>query len=151
MTSFEIPTKPHVLKFLQTRYGRQHTITKKSAIGLILLQLLDGKIEKVNFDASDFPDRYTINVPEFYFNTKGFNISLRKRRVMAQYMEKMFMEDFKHYMDIEVGRGHNAMAGMRVYLKFYDISENDIKFETLYRTYQRYSNDTITSKKPKKK
>ena len=46
MILISIPVKNHVKKYLAKRYGTTHQVSKKTFIGLFLLQLLEKKIDK---------------------------------------------------------------------------------------------------------
>lgn len=148
--SVRIPTKPHINKYLQHRYGQQHQITKKSLFGIILLELLNTKIEKpeVRILPNDFSYGYTVLVPQRYFSTKGFNISANKKKYLAVYLEKLFMEDLQNHVDRTMySNKSTAMEAIRSFFSFYGITENDIKLESVYRNYQRYCSENIKGKK----
>lgn len=145
--SFEIAVKPYVKKFLNLKYGPEALVSKKTRIGLILIELLDSKIERSAIDVSDFTEKYTIKVSERYFNTKGFNVSYNKKKFLAVYLEKQFTEELRNYVDLQVAIGVHAIQAMRVFLRYHAITENEIKLESIYRSYQRYCGEKITDKK----
>lgn len=146
MIVIQIPVKKHVKKYLVARYGETHKISKKSFIGLFLLNLLEKKHEKPDWFESE---PYVVEVPEYYFNTKGHSVNRNHLRSLGVVLEKIFMDDFYDFVDLELRRGNNAMQSVKLFLNIYSISENELKLESMYRNYQRYSNEKIKEKKCK--
>lgn len=146
MFTIAIPVKIAVKKYLIKRYGLNHIITKKSFFGLLILELLDHKVEAPDrsFDAFE---KYEIKVPEYYFNVKGFSINRSKAKFLGNCLEKLFFEDFHAFVDLELMKGSNAMKSIKLFLAVYQISESEMKLESMYRNYQRYSNEKIKDKK----
>lgn len=145
--SFQIAVKPYVKKFLNVKYGAEAVVSKKTRIGIILIELLDSKIDRSGIELTGCSEKYTINVSERYFNTKGFNVSFNKKKFLAVYLEKQFIEELRSYVDVQLAVGVPAMRAMRVFLKYYAISENEIKLDSIYRNYQRYSDENILKKR----
>lgn len=147
MISISIPVKKHVKKYLIKKYGEVHTVTKKTFLGLLLLELINDKVEPSDRQFVNF-EKYELNIPEFYFNKKGFNIDKNKARFLGNCLEKLFLEDFHTFIDLELIKGKtNAMKSIKLFLLFYNISENDLKLESLYRNYQRHCGENIKAKK----
>jgi hypothetical protein len=139
--SINIPVKPHIKKYISVRYGNEHTLTKKSLLGILIFNILDKKTKKPEQGFADHTEKYVIQISQQYFYEKGFTITLRKRRFLAICLEKLFMEDFYAYIDISVSKMNSSAAeAMRIFLNKYDISENEVKFDSLYRAYLRHSN-----------
>lgn len=145
----QIPVKAHVKKYLSDRYGMEHKLTKTTLLGILVFNVLDKKLSKPDKDFSEFDHKYEIIVPKRYFNERGFSIDLKKRRFLAICLEKVFNEDLHLFIDTVIS-SHlkiSATQAMKIFLKKYKISENEVKFETLYRNYQRYCKENITEKK----
>ncbi|MBQ0907471.1 hypothetical protein KBJ98_02015 [Flavobacterium sp. F-328] len=146
--SITIPVKPHIKKYISIRYGTEHTLTKKSLIGILLFNVLDKKTEKPNQNFKEYSEKYLIHISPQYFYEKGFSIPLRKRRFLAICLEKLFIEDFYAYVDISVSNMNcTAVEAMRIFFKQYSISEDEIKFYSFYRQYQRHCKNGIKAKK----
>jgi len=139
--SIKIPVKPHIKKYIAVRYGEEHTLTKKSLLGILIFNILDKKTEKPDQGFADYTEKYVIQISQQYFYEFGFQITLRKRRFLAICLEKLFMEDFYSHIDIAVDKMNSSAAeAMRIFLNKYGISENEVKFDSLYRAYLRHSN-----------
>lgn len=147
MIVISIPVKPHVKKYLIKRYGTTHQVSKKTFIGLFLLQLLEKKIEK---QEKDIPNNFTyeIEVPEYYFNTKGYSVDTKKLKFLGICLEKLFVEDCNSFIDNELLKGDsNAKKAIKLFFCIYGIDENDLNLDSVYRNYQRYSGEKIKDKK----
>lgn len=152
MIQISIPVKAHVKKYLSVRYGTDHVFTKNSLLGVLLIHVLDKNCPKLDHTFKEFKEKYTIEISEQYFYRYGAEIPLKKRRYLAICLEKIFNEDFHLFIDIGVSEfGMSAAESIRKFLCKYEIGENDVKYESLYRAYQRYSNENISSKKLKNK
>lgn len=138
LVSVHIPCKIHVKKYLIGRYGPYHTMSKKSLLGTILFHLLDKKCPKANIQMHDFTEKYDIVIPEFYFNSRGFDVGYKKKQYLAICFEKIFFEDMILHMELAAAEYKTKPTeAMRKFLKRYGITENDVNFDSLYRQYQR--------------
>lgn len=147
MIQIDIPVKKHVNKYLIRRYGAVHTISKKSFVGLLVLELVNNEVKKVNYDIIHC-DKYTLLLPDFYFNTKGFTLDKNKEKFLGVCLERMFFEDFYHFVDVELAKGNlNAYKAVNLFLKLFNIHEDDVKLESMYRNYQRFCGEKIKVKK----
>jgi len=147
MISISIPVKKHVKKYLIKKYGATHTISKKTFLGLLVLELISDKVEPMDRQFLEI-EKYEMQIPELYFNKKGFYIDKNKKRLLGICLEKLFLEDFYSFVDMELAKGTgNAWKSVRLFLSIHKISENDLKLESMYRSYQRYSGENIKSKK----
>lgn len=147
MIVIQIPVKIHVKKYLQKRYGAVHQVSKKTFIGLFLLQLLEKKVEKPNKDTQNIIF-YDIEIPEFYFNTKGFYVDEKKLKYLGVCLDRLFVEDFYSFVDNELIKPNsNAMKAIKLFYSIYNLSEQDVKLESMYRNYQRYCGENIKNKK----
>ena len=150
MIVIKIPVKCHVKKYLIKRYGAVHQVSKKTFIGLFLLQLLEKKIEKPEKEAGK-GSFYDIEVPEYYFNANGYSIDNNKLKFLSVCLERLFFEDFYSFVDNELFKGElNAKKAIRLFLSIYDITENELNQDSMYRNYQRYCGENIKHKKQNK-
>ena len=146
MIKVAIPVEPHVLKFLVKKYGLCPEVSKNNLLGVEVLRALTKKYEKPeSFIPNTF--RYTVQVGEFYFNTKGHTISRNNRQHLGIVLGKLFDEAMCDHLDMAVSRNRKAMTELKYYLKFYGITEEDAKLESLYKVYQRHCRGPIKQKK----
>lgn len=137
MIEVKIPVKKYVLKYLIKRYGTLHTVSKTSLIGSLVLVALENKVEKPD---KHIPAKhqYSVSLPEFYFNTKGHTIPRNKLQYLGNCLEVLFKEDMRAYLELQVRKGLKAQPELKLFLQAYDITEDDIKLESLYKNWQRY-------------
>ena len=145
MITIQIPVKSHIKKYLSKRNGAVCKISKKTFIGLFLVEMLQKDLEKTN----PFPgDHYEVIVPEYYFNKNGYCISESKLRTIGVAFETLFFSDFYHFIDNKLQEGNtNAYKSVALFLRLYDIKEDEVKLESMYRNYQRYCGEKIKDKK----
>ena len=147
MIQISIPVKKHVKKYLIKKYGEIHTISKKTFLGLLLLELISTEADTSDIDFNGF-DRYKIDIPELYFNTKGYTINRNKLKFLGVCLERLFFEDFYAFVDVELAKGKtNAWQSVELFLNMNDINENEMKLGSMYRNYQRHCGEKIKEKK----
>ncbi|WP_289659484.1 hypothetical protein [Flavobacterium panacagri] len=147
MIQIYIPVKKHVKKYLIKKYGQNHTISKKSFLGLLLLDLINKDADTSDIDFNGM-EKYSLDLPEMYFNTKGYEISRKKLKFLGVCLERLFFEDFYLFVDVELAKGNNnAWQSVKLFLAMNDINENEIKLESMYRNYQRHCKENIKDKK----
>ena len=151
MIEISIPVKKHIRKFLIKRYGQTHKVSKTSFLGVMILELINGTFQKpekfIKITAS-----YTLQIPELYYNTKGFNIDQKKALFISNCLEKLFTESFHEFVDTQIESGRlNAYDSVKTFKEIYNISESDFKLESLYKSYQRHCGFKIKDKKNNKK
>lgn len=147
MIVISIPVKNHVKKYLIKRYGPVHQVSKKTFIGLFLLQLLEKKIEKPDKEPGK-GSFYELEVPEYYFNKNGYSIDSNKLKFLSVCLERLFIEDFNSFVDHELIKGDlSARKAIKLFFSIYELSENDLNLDSMYRNYQRYSGENIKIKK----
>jgi hypothetical protein len=138
MISVYIPVKQYIKKYLHTRYGEKHTLSKRSLFGILLFHILDKKCPKPDYNYKDYPEKYEIMISEYYFKSNGFNIGHKKKLYLALCFEKIFYEDLMLFIDIvSTDLKVKPIAAIRMFLKKYGITDLDVDFDTIYRQYQR--------------
>jgi len=143
----KIPVKPYIKKYLVRRYGVSHKITKRSLVGFMLLELLNKDIHKHKKDNLNTAT-YSFLIGEHYFKVYGFTVQKEKINFLGNCLDRLFIEDFYNFVDLELEKGHlNAYQSVSLFLKVYKIPEKDLKHDSMYRKYQRYCNENIKQKK----
>jgi hypothetical protein len=147
MVQIYIPVKKHVKKYLIKKYGEVHIISKKSFLGLLLLELIDKDADTSDIDFKGY-SKYEMDIPELYFNTKGFTINKKKLNFLGVCLERLFFEDFYSFVDVELAKGKsNAWQSVKLFLFLYNIDESEMKLDSMYRNYQRHCDEKIKERK----
>ena len=150
LISIKIPTKSHIKKFISTRYGTEHTVSKKSMLGVIIISLLDKNVLRPEYSFENCNEEYIVHISEYYMNIKGFNLSVKTVKFLSILIEKLFYEDLFMYMDLSISKFNvSAQEALGCFFKEYNISEDELNFDSVYKKYQRHCNFNIKSKKQK--
>lgn len=149
MVTIKIPCKSYVKKYLIAKYGEKHTISRNTLLGLFTLEYLE-KDFKPELGEMQFDDKYVIEIGEYYFKKKGHSISIAKRKMIGMVMERLVREEIFQFVDIQVIDGCDALESIRNYLRFYKISEDELKLDSIYKAYKRHNNFSIRELKAKK-
>ena len=93
---------------------------------------------------------YTISIPPYIVKEVGFEISVLKLKSLADMIYKVFENDLFSYIEVSVGselkfvneeyqsiNKQNVVNAIQQFLRFYDINEDDLNPESLYRTFYR--------------
>lgn len=133
----KIPVRPHVKKYISSRYGTEHTLSKRSLLGMLIFQLLDKSIERPDHQREKLSEHYCIQIPEFYTKSKGFSIGYKRAHYLGVCLERLFMEDLVQSVEILHYKGFSVAESIRTFLKQFDINENDLNYDSIYRQFQR--------------
>jgi len=128
------------------RYGTQYVASKRSLLGLQVIQALRSKYKKPLKKIPNFME-YAVEIPEHCLRTKKQAISKSNLLHLGICMGTLFDEDLCKYLDIQVSQGKKALPELKAWLTFHHINENDVKVETLYKVYQRHCKGPIKAKK----
>lgn len=147
MIVISIPVKSHVKKYLIKRYGESHTISKHTFLGVFVYGLLHKKMEKQDYITKGF-EKFSFSITSDFFYKRGHTISTYHKKYIGRCFEMLFFEDFYLFVDNDLLKGSgNASKSVKLFLKSYNLTENELKFDSMYRNYQRYCGEKIKEKK----
>lgn len=136
MVTIKIPCKIYVKKYLIARYGIKHTITRNSFLGLFVTEFLTKDFDpKQKYKAYDA--EYEIEITEWMFKNIGHSVSVKALEAIGNSFYLIFREDLFEYVQLQLKKGTNASNAIKEFLKNYDIKEDELKFESIYRDYKR--------------
>lgn len=148
MITLKIPCKSYVRKYLIARYGLNHTITKQSLLGMMVHE----KLSK-NYNPADYirrsGDVYEVVLTDWCFRNVGHSIDIPTLNALGSAMYYLFREDLYLYVRQQLAKGEKATTAIKEFLQMFDITEDELKFETVYRDYKR-KHASIKSDKHKK-
>ncbi|MFV9552070.1 hypothetical protein [Algibacter sp. PT7-4] len=144
-----LPLKPYLKKYLTQKYGDTHCVSRRSWLGRYLIDILDKNYRKANTNISK-EDYYSINIPASIIKEVGFDISATKLKHLSEMVHKVFLNDLYSYIEVSVGsnlkfyndthnstNNQNTLRAISQFLKFYNISEDEISPDSIYRTFYR--------------
>ena len=133
-----IPVADHVYKYLLKKCGSDTYIANRSElIGNIVLSSLgtnpDISISKVKFKKS-----FNIVIKDYQYLKAGISLGIKSGQVFNKMMDKMFREEMYCHIFINSNLSKDQyLEGIRSFLKVYEITEDDIKLESIYRDFKR--------------
>jgi hypothetical protein len=132
------PVADHVYKYLITRCGSDHiTASRHTSFGSLALSL-HGRNPDVKPGKLIFTKVFKVTVQEEHFKRLGMHITSENAQLFNDQVDKMFREElFYHIM---INKGIDAakyLDSIRTFLMVYNITEDDIKLDTLYRDFKR--------------
>lgn len=140
--SVSFPVEPHVRKYLIKRYGSAHIATRKTLLGSLVLTSLEKTYVKQDKRIEPLY-KYSVLIPEYYVNVIGHTLPRNTQQHLGECCTKLFNMAMFEFVDNEVWAGAKAMPTLKRFLNRYEITEDDMKFESLYRAYQRHCDDKI--------
>jgi len=133
------PVKPHVYKYLQTKCGEKLIVSKNNLFGSIVLDILSknySDLQAVN-DNFTFP----VDISVRYMEKMGFYIDPKIIRKFNTRIDDIFREEMRAYVRISFRLNHiRKETALKQFLSDYNITEEDIKFETLVKDILRNGN-----------
>lgn len=131
------PVERHVYKYLQKSVGEKLVASKKDLFGGITLDLLSKNDSRDTYMVKG-ELTYVVEISEDYMYRFGIYVDEKIKRKFNAYIDKMFRKEMITYVDINSGKKKkNKEPALREFLFYYNISEDDIKFETLVKYIQR--------------
>jgi len=142
----QIPLKSYAKKFLTKIICTEpYKVSKNDVFGNFLIHELKGSIYSIDERIKNYPefqDELQIIIPESYANKyriKG--ISFENVKAINNYIDRLFDSYFKSAMVREITKNENSKIKQLIYefRNFYDLSEDDISYETLKKKFYRFS------------
>ena len=142
-----LPMKSYLKKFLTKKYGTHHKVSRNSLLGIHLIELLDKQFKRENVkikEKESFPFHFEKTVVE----KMGFNISAAKMQKFEVFLHKLFRSSLDDYITTTINSDlviknykgeykQDVLNAMKQFLACYDINEDDLKLNSLYRDYNR--------------
>lgn len=139
MVTIDIPVSSYVKKFMTTLYGDNYTLSLTDTLGNAISALLMKKTN--NFNSLYKKERecvYTIRISFSKMKNEGCIISKNNIHLIGQFCDKYFRETIFLAILTNSNNGKdNVKDTMRKALGTYNITEDDIALDTLYRDYLR--------------
>ena len=140
-----IPVADHIYKYLVKICGSDTFVANRtSIIGNIILSSL-GRSSDVNFRKSKFTKVFNIVINEHYYLKNGIHLSFKNAQVFNKMIDIQFREEMYRYLLIsDINSTTDFYNGIKNYLKLFDITEDDIKLDTLYRDFKRKKENIVS-------
>jgi hypothetical protein len=133
-----IPVPRYLKKYLNKRYGTDHKVSRHSAIGLLIIELSAKKHITNAKIRVNRKEEFVLNVGRSYFKNKVYNIRPKNLKLISNLLYKLFIEDLVNTTLSNASIfGITEKQALINFLDYYEINEDDIKFETIYMSYRR--------------
>lgn len=133
-----IPVADHVYKFLKTRCGSDHIVaTRNTVFGSLILSLLNRNAD-VKSKKAGYTKIFKTTITEDSYQRVGMYISAENAQLFNDQVDKMFREELFFHVVINKGIDSRMyLQSIRTFLQVYDITEDDLKIDTIYRDFKR--------------
>lgn len=143
-----MPMKSYLCKFLIKKYGNYHKVSANSSLGIYLSDLLDKHYRKQNHPLS-CKSFYPFHFSKTMVEKQGFDMSAAKMKKFELFVQKLFRSSMDDYITTSIASNlvivkdrnqlnqQNVLKAMQQFLDYFDISEDELKLNSLYRDYSR--------------
>jgi hypothetical protein len=141
-----IPVADHVYKYLLRICGTDHIFaTRSTYIGSLVLSL-QGRNQDVRLSKKKYSRIFKAEISECYYEKTGMFITQQNAQLFNEQVDKKFRDELFRMMLMNRHLEEKLfLKTMRAYLDFYDITEDDIKIETLYRDFKRKKDELLAN------
>jgi len=142
-----MPMKPYLRKFLCKKYGETYKVSFYSLLGLFLLEILDKQYRKGDSKIRQ-KSSYPLIIPKTFVEKVGFDMPPQKMKRFEEMLVRLFKSELEAHVDLTVEFDLyinlnekkyklDVMKSIKNFLEFYNINEDDLKLESVYRDYKR--------------
>lgn len=124
------PVQSHVFKFINKKCGDKLVASRQDFFGSVVLDLLNKRSSVM--PGVTYEHSYPVEVSLHYMLEAGVFISGPVIRKFNHRVDKMFREEMRTYVSISNTTNEiKKDEALRQFMNHYNITEDDIKFETL--------------------
>jgi hypothetical protein len=133
-----IPVADHVYKYLLKRCGTDHIkASRVTFLGSLLLSL-----QSRNYDVTPADKKFTkvfsVTIPQHKYDKLGMHITPQIALLFNDQIDKMFRDEmFCHILINKNVDKKMFKKSMEIFLEVYQIDEDDLRMDTLYRDFKR--------------
>lgn len=144
-----LPLKPYLKKYLVKKFGNEHQASRESWLGAYVIDILN-KQYRNNKKVIPKEDCYPVTIPYSVVADVGFTVSKVKLLRLSAMIRKVFLNDLYSYINISRDKNlkvfdekyesivkQNAKKAITQFLDYYDISEDELNADSVYRQYTR--------------
>jgi len=135
------PVRPHVYKYLQTKVGEKLNVTKSDFFGGLVLDILSKNYSDLQVVTYEYT--FPVEISVRYMERMGIYIDSKIIRKFNTRVDDVFREEMRTYCGINFRANNIPMErSLKQFLFNYNLSEDDIKFETLVKDLRRSNKGT---------
>lgn len=134
-----IPVSDHIYKYLIAKCGQlPFTAVRGHFVGSVVLSMLSRNDDVRHESKKKYTKVFKVTVKEESYLRNGVFIDLKCAKVFNDLMDSMFREEL--YNHVRLNKLHHNIKYIeciRNFMLVYNITEEDIKEETVYRDFKR--------------
>ena len=139
----EFPVKNHIKKYLVFKYGQLYKYSSTSSLAILIRDTLS-KESYYNLNKFKNTESYQIELNQPYISRYGVFFDENKLYQFNREVEHLFREELYQFMNFNKNIYKlKYRTSLRDFLKTMEITEEDIKIETLLRDFDRKHNKKI--------
>lgn len=134
------PVQPHIYKFLQQKCGEKLSVNHQSLYGSVVLDILQKRGATLHGNPGELT--YPVEISLRYMREFGIYVDDSIIKKFNHRVDKMFKEELRTH--VKISNGHYSVAkdaAIRSFMAGFNITEDDIKFETLKKDIGRNVRD----------
>lgn len=138
--SIQIPVAPHVFKYLQSIHGEHYLLSLDDALGIFLHAIItrNTSFNEVPKKYESASKNYEIKFSMSVFLRYGFTFKPKDYFYIGKMLDKYFREKMYEYAIINsINNNISYKKSMKEFLDYFNIDENDVNTESLYRDFKR--------------
>jgi len=134
----EVPVSDHVYKFLTRYVGADFYEAKRTdLLGNIILSSLNKNADTKKHDQK-YTKSFKLIIKEGHYVKNGVNLSIRNGQIFNFIADQFFREMLFHHIIFQKNAQNDMyLKAMRNFLDWYNITEEDIKLESLWKDFTR--------------
>ena len=130
------PVKPHVYKYLQKKCGEKLVVTKSDFFGSMVLDILSKNYSDLQAVSTDVT--FPVEISVRYMEKMGVYIDSKIIRKFNTRVDDIFREEMRTYVMLNFSANKIPKeTSLKQFMFNYNLSEDDVKFETLVKDIKR--------------
>lgn len=149
MDFIDVPVRPHVLKFLQHYLGEHYFLSDDDQFGMYLFALMRRPRRDARRDhvLEAYQGKWRVHYGSVPAKKLGLHLTGKVVQKFDKFVDDILKHELVGHVNCEVKYGNKIKYAIEEFLSERGMSEDDVQVETLYKHYQRKSNERKAKKK----
>lgn len=145
MREISVPTKPYIKKVLICEFGQEPIqVSQQNLLGHILASKVVNHRSTTYENRAKFEEKIRMTVP----HRLNFHMTLNHKRIalISCHFDNVFRFIFMNHVNAQVAAGIAVYDSIRSFVKRFNITEDEISFDSLVKVYYRQNRKKKASK-----
>lgn len=152
MNSLSLPVRSHILKYLNAHLGECYFLSESDHFGIYLFTLLRRPLTDARYDHvltdEEYADQWALELGGYSSGRWGFKpLSGKSVHQFNTFVHSLVMAELHGFVELALDHGQQAKFAIEGFMLKYGFAEEDIKFDTLQKSWTRYWAGRKASKK----